>query len=67
MLQEGLRGEVTQPSSWRVAAAAWVRISSGVDYAIMLQNVGSSGLLGVRDGSSGSDGEDIHGSSGGKG
>ena len=48
-----------------------MRISSGVYYAVFnavtLQNVGGGGLLGVRDGGSGSDGEDIYGSGGGKG
>ena len=56
----------------RVAAAAsWVRISIGVDYAVFiavtLQNVGSGWLLSMRDGGSGSDGEDIYGSGDGKG
>ena len=52
----------------RVAAAAlWERISSGVDYAVTLQNVGGGGLLGMRDGGSGSNGEDIYGSGSGKG
>ena len=56
----------------RVAvAASRVRISSDVDYAVFiaiaLQNVGVGGLLGVREGDSGRDGEDIYGSGGGKG
>ena len=74
----GGRGErLGSPSQFhqevgRVASAAlWVLISSGVDFAIFiavtLQNVGGSGLLGVRDSGSASDGEDIYGSSGGKG
>ena len=46
-------------------------LGEGKDYAffiaVTLQNVGGSGLLGVRDSGSGSDGEDIHGSGGGKG
>ena len=49
-----------------------MHIGSGVDYAVFIavtrQNVGDGELLGVRDGDSGSDGEDIYGSGcGGKG
>ena len=52
----------------RVAAAAsWVRISGGVGKAITVQDVGGSVLLGMRDGGSGSNGDDIFGSDGGKG
>ena len=55
----------------RVAeATSWVRMSSGNEYTVFfdvtLQNVGCGGLLGLRNGSSGSNGEDIYGSSGGK-
>ena len=54
-----------------VAAESWVRISSGVDYAVfiavMQQKVAGGGLLGVKDGSSTNNGEDIYGSGGGKG
>ena len=52
----------------RVAtAASWVHISGGVDYAVTVQNVGGGGLLGMRDGGSGSGGDDIYGSGGMKG
>merc|ERR1712049_30205 len=52
----------------RVAtAASWVHISSGVDYAVTVQNVGGGGLLGMRDGGSGSGGDDIYGRGGMKG
>ena len=48
-----------------------MRISSGLGYAaliaVTLQNVGGGGLLGMRDGGSGRDREDIYGSGGGKG
>ena len=56
----GRRERLVSPAQFhqeggRVAAVAlWVRISSGIDYAVFitvtLQNLGSSGLLGVRDG-----------------
>ena len=50
---------------------SWVCISSCVDFSIFvtvtLQNVCGGGLLCVRDSSSGSDGEEIYGSSSGKG
>ena len=52
----------------RVAtAASWVHISGGVYYAVTVQNVGGGGLLGMRDGGSGSGGDDIYGSGGMKG
>ena len=44
-----------------------MHISSGVDYAVTVQNVGGGGLLGMRDGGSGSGGDDIYGSGGMKG
>ena len=48
-----------------------MRISSGVGYAVFiavtLQNVGGGGLLSVRDGGSGREGEGIYGSGAGKG
>ena len=48
-----------------------MRISSGVGYgvfiAVNLQAFGGGGLLGVREGGSRRDGEDIYGSGGGKG
>ena len=50
---------------------SWVCISSCVDFSVFvtvtLQNVCGGGLLCVRDSSSGSDGEEIYGSSSGKG
>ena len=50
---------------------SWVCISSCVDFSVFvtvtLQNVCGGGLLCVRDSSSGSDGEEIYGSSSGIG
>ena len=52
----------------RVAAAAsWVHISGGVNYAVTVQNVGGGRFLGKRDGGSESGGDDIYSSDGMKG
>ena len=44
-----------------------MRISSSIDYAVTLQNVGGGGVLGMRNSGSGNNGEDIYGRGSGKG